>query len=304
MFRIGIIGSDNSHALAFAKLVNFPDGRTGNYPFPDCRVTGIFGLDRARTEEVASKGGIDFIADEPEGLNGKIDAAMVVFRHGGLHLKYALPFIEKGMPVWIDKPFTIKNDDARTLIEAAKKHRAPITGGSATKYTLDIAMVKNAVENGVSRIGKVKTAVINFPAELTNEYGGIYFYGHHLIEMTLQSFGYHPASVLASENSGCVAAILRYDNYQVTMNFIPGNHEYYAVLFGENGTFIREIDITGSYQNTFEKFAEMLRTDEMPEPFERLYAPVELMNAIVESYTKGVPVKLAGLQQPGFISHA
>ena len=73
--------------------------------------------------------------------------------------------------------------------------------------------------------------------------------------MTMQAFGYNPKSVLASENNGCVAAIVQYENYQVTMNFIPDNHEYYAVLFGEKGTFIREIDIGGSYLNGFEKFA-------------------------------------------------
>lgn len=295
MFRIGIIGSDNSHALAFAKLVNFPDEKTGNYLFPDCRVTGIFGQESTRTEEVASKGNIDYIAAKPEDLIGKIDAAMVVFRHGDLHLEYALPFVEKGIPVWIDKPFTIKNDDAKTLIEAAREHHTPITGGSTTKYTPDVMMAKNAIESSSSRIGRIKTAVMNFPAELENQYGGIYFYGPHLVEMTLQAFGYNPISVLASENNGCVAAIVQYENYQVTMNFIPDNHEYYAVLFGEKGTFIREIDITGSYLNGFEKFAGMLRTGEMPESFEHLYAPVELLNAVAESYKNGVRVNLKGL---------
>ena len=42
MFRVGIIGSDNSHALAFSRLANIPDGE-GEYAFPDVRITGIFG---------------------------------------------------------------------------------------------------------------------------------------------------------------------------------------------------------------------------------------------------------------------
>ena len=29
MFRIGILGSDNSHALVFSKLCNIPDAQTG-----------------------------------------------------------------------------------------------------------------------------------------------------------------------------------------------------------------------------------------------------------------------------------
>lgn len=98
-----------------------------------------------------------------------------------------------------------------------------------------------------SRIGKVKTAVLNYPATLENEYGGIYFYGAHLAEMTMMAFGYDAVSVIASEKNGIVTAIVKYDRYQITLNFIPGSNEYYAVLYGENGTIMREIDINAKY---------------------------------------------------------
>lgn len=290
MFRIGIIGSDNSHADVFSKLLNIPDPQ-GDFQFPDFKVTGIFGLDKARTEQVAEVGRIDFIAETPEQLLGKVDAVMVVFRHGDLHIKYALPFIEVGVPTWIDKPFTIKNEEARKLIDAAEKNKTLLTGGSTCKYTSDILMVKNAVEQG-SRIGKIKTAVMNFPATLDNEYGGIYFYGAHLAEMALTAFGYDVVSVVASENNGAVTAILKYERYQITLNFIPGSKEYYAVLHGENGTIIREIDISICYLNGFEKFAEMLRSGKHPLPLENLYKPVSLLNAVVDSCKMGKEIYL------------
>lgn len=285
MFRIGIIGSDNSHADAFSQLVNLPDSKTGEYLFPDCKVVGIFGLEKERTLQVANSGRIDFIAEKPEDLIGKVDAVMVVFRHGDLHIKYALPFIEAGIPAWIDKPFTIKNEDAKELIEAAKKNNALLTGGSTCKYTYDIITLKNIVENS-SRIGTIKSAVMNFSATLENEYGGIYFYGAHLVEMAMAAFGYKPKSVVASENNGSVTAIINYNSYQVTLNFIPGSKEQFAILHGEDGTIIREIDISICYLNGFEKFVEMLRTEKLPTPLEHLYAPVELLNTIVKSYTE------------------
>lgn len=294
MLKIGIVGSDNTHAGSFAKLVNFPDPKTGEYFFPDFRISGIFGLDRKRTEEVAENGKIEYIADRPEDFMGKVDAVMVVFRHGDLHLPYALPFIEAGIPTWVDKPFTIKNEDARRLIEAAETHHTLLAGGSNVKFAYDLPVIRNAAENG-SRIGKLKTAVVNFPASLESEYGGIYFYGSHLAEMTMKAFGYNGKSVMASEHNGCVAAILRYDAFQVTMNFIPGSREYFAVLYGENGTMVREIDIMDSMRNQFKDFAVMLRTGQIQEPFENLYAPVELLNAVRESYSGGREVKLSGL---------
>lgn len=290
MFKIGIIGSDNSHAEVFSKLVNLPDSN-GYFQFPDFRVTGIFGLESERTAQVAQDGAIEYIAEKPEYLIGKVDAVMVVFRHGDLHKEYALPFIKAGIPTWIDKPFTIKNEDALELINTAKKNNTLLTGGSTCKYTYDILMVRNAVQKG-GRIGKIKSAMLNFPATLENEYGGIYFYGAHLAEMTMAAFGYDAKSVIASEKNGNVVATVKYDNYQVVMNFIPGVREYYAVVFGENGTMMREIDISICYMKGFEEFAGMLRTGKIPIPLEQLYAPVELLNAVVKSYQTGTEVVL------------
>lgn len=283
MFRIGIIGSDNSHAEAFSKIINIPDESTGEYRYPDCRVVSIFGLEKERTQAVAKAGRIESIVDNPEDMVGNVDAVMVVFRDGNLHMPYALPFIEVGIPTWVDKPFTVDTEDAKKLIAAAKEKGTLLTGGSTCKYTYDILMVKNAVKNG-SRIGKMKTAMINFPADLESEYAGIHFYGPHLAEMTLQAFGYYPQSVLAAEKNGCITAVLKYENYQVTMNFIKNNKEYYAIVFGEEGTLIREIDISICYRLGLEEFIKMLRTQKLVLPLEKLYTPVALLNAIQKSY--------------------
>jgi predicted dehydrogenase len=289
MIRIGIIGSDSSHADAFAQLINLPTA--GEFAFPGFAVTAIFGLDKERTEEVAREGKIPFIAEKPEDMLDKVDAVMVVFRRGDLHLKYALPFIEAGKPAWIDKPFAISNEDAQALINAAKAHNTLLTGGSDCKYASDIITLKNMVVNG-SRIGKVKTAMLNFPAELTNEYGGLCFYGAHLVEMTMEVFGYNPVSVIASEQNENVVAVVKYEDYQVVMNFIPGAEQYHAILFGTNGVLTREIDISMIYTAGIEKFTGMIKTGKLPLPLEHLYAPVKLLNAVVESFETKKEIKL------------
>jgi hypothetical protein len=97
---------------------------------------------------------------------------------------------------------------------------------------------------------------------------------------------------MASEKNENVIAVVKYDDYQVAMNFIPCSKEYYAVLYGENGTLIREIDIGGCYIKGFEKFAQMLRTGKLPESFENLYISVSLLNAVVEAYGTKTEVKI------------
>lgn len=293
MIRIGILGSDNSHAEIFSQLVNLPAKDGSPSPFSDMQVTHIFGLDEARTAQVARDGQITHIVQDPGEMMGKVDAVMAVFRHGGLHLQYTLPFIQAGVPTWVDKPFAIGNEDARTMLEEAAKHGTLLTGGSTTRWIYDIQALKNAWRNG-SRAGRITTAVLNFPAELENEYGGIYFYGAHLAEMAMTAFGYDARSVVATENGGMVTAAVKYDGLTVILNFLPDCKSYHALLYGDGATVVRELDITNCYIKGFEQFAAMMRTGKAPLAPHELYGPVELMNAIRESYETGREVSLKG----------
>ena len=49
---------------------------------------------------------------------------------GGDHLKLARPFIKKGIPTFVDKPFALNLKDAKAIVSLAKKHRTPIYNSS------------------------------------------------------------------------------------------------------------------------------------------------------------------------------
>ena len=53
MFRVGIIGSENSHALAFTKIFNL----SGAYE--DIRVVGVWGEDPEASEKIKADFGLD-----------------------------------------------------------------------------------------------------------------------------------------------------------------------------------------------------------------------------------------------------
>lgn len=295
MVRIGIIGSDNSHAVAFSKLFNTEEGR--DLAPADHKVVAIYGTDDARNKEVAELGRIDYIADKPEDMMGKVDAVMVVWRHGDLHAPHALPFIEAGIPTWVDKPFAIKVEDAKAMIDAARRNNTPLTGGSTIKHALDTQAIKAVVNaEGGRSIKPLVAGTINYYAALENEYGGLYFYGSHLAEMTMSIFGYDARSVVATENAGNVAAVVKYDGFHVVMNFLEkargGN---YVLAFGEKGTILREMDHTTTYRQGMVNFLEMLRTGSAPFPLEHLLLPVVLLQAVTRSMAEKREVALSEL---------
>lgn len=292
MIRIGILGSDNSHALAFAKLCNIPD-ENGNYTYEDIRVTAIYGHDDdpGHTKEVAEAGKIEFIAEKPENFYGKVDAVMVVTRAGRFHAPLIIPFIEKGYPVWIDKPITSSPEDIDKLREACEKHNALVTGGSTVKYTYDVLSTKTRIDNGV--IGEVLGGNLNFAGNLESIYDGLFFYSGHIVEMMLTIFGYEPKSVSATNiGPGKIVASVKYDNYIVNLNLIDGLWKYELTVYGTENIYTTPIDISICYKQGFDKFAEMLRTKKMPLSFDKLVKPVYVIDAIVKSINEKREVEI------------
>lgn len=289
MFKIGILGSDNSHAQHFARLCNV-EKVYGD----DVRIVAIYGNDDdpKHTKEVAEIGEIPFIAEKPEDFMGKVDAVMVVYRRGSLHVPHILPFVEAGYPVWIDKPVCETTEDIELLRKAVEKNNTLITGGSTLKYNYEILTLKDKVESG--RIGAVSGGCVNFPGDLESEYGGIFFYGSHLIEMMLSVFGYDVKSVtaktIAPKNS---SVIVKYEDKMVTLAFNNLCSSYYVTVYGDKKVCSQEVDISFIYKLGFAKFVEMLKTNKMPLSFDDLVKPVYILNAIQKSLDEDREVQIS-----------
>ena len=176
MLKIGIVGSDNSHAIAYSKLVNV-EKIVGN----KCRVVGIWGQEEARTKEVAEEGQIGTIVVKPEDLLEMVDAAIVVDRHGDLHAEHALPFLAKGLPVYVDKPFAISLSDCQKMLDAAEASGSLLSSFSP----LRVAPSTTAIAEAAKSIGEIKVAQFAGPCDFESQYAGPFFYATHVAEIAI-----------------------------------------------------------------------------------------------------------------------
>ena len=291
MYKIGIIGTENSHASAFSKIINLPDARTGQRLYPDVKVVAAYDTNEASARALADNFGMDFVASDPDELLGKVDAMLITNRKGSLHSKYAMPFIEKGLPVFIDKPFTSNLTEAENLIKLAKKTGSKLCGGSGCRLAYDVLMLQNSVRNLVAN-GKMISASMNFAADPESEYDGFYFYAPHLTEMALKVFGYDVRSVTTMQNNDSRISIWRYDGYDVSLHFTKDSPDSSAIIYTKTGNIMRNIDISMIYYHEMANFVNMVKTGEMPEPYENLVAPVRMIAAIEESVRTGAEVKI------------
>jgi len=292
MYKIGIIGTENSHAMAFSKIINLPCPITGKILYPDAKVVGVYGPDKTTAQAIIDEAGAEFVAETPEEFHGKVDAMMITNRKGSIHAGYAMPFIEKGMPLFIDKPFTSNVTEAEKLIAAAKKSGSKLSGGSGCKLAYDVLILQNNVRSLLAS-GKMISGSMNFAADTASEYDGFYFYAPHLTEMALKVFGADVKSVAALENNGSRVSIWRYENFDVSLHFTKDAPGSSAVIYAKNGNIMRNIDISMVYPIEVQQFIHMLRTGEMSETYEELVLPVKMIAAIEEAVKTGkqVPIK-------------
>ena len=292
MFKIGLLGGENSHADCFAKYFNMPGAENRNDPA--YRVTAVAGNYPEANKKLVDYYGLDFVAGSPQELIGKVDAVMVTARDGKFHGEFARPFIELGMPVFIDKPFTTNFAQAKELIALAKKSGALLSGGSSVKLSGDVEILANLVK---TKGEAVHGGNVTAPVVLSSEHSGFWFYASHLTEVSLAVFGPDVRAVRAVRTGGDVAVILEYDRYLVTNHYVGECYfSYQATVVTKERNFTREIDYSLCFNRECENFVNMIERKIMPETYEQLIRPVEVMEAIIRSYETGKRIEIAPIE--------
>lgn len=287
-YRIGIVGTENSHAHAFAKMFNLPD-KNGALAFPDCRVTLVYGSYPEESKKLVEECGAEAVADSIGQMVKSVDAVMITARDGKYHYGFAKPFIEAGIPAFVDKTFTVSEDEAAELTALAAERHVPLSGGSSLKFAEAVLALR---DKAAELDGSIKSGFIAAPLNMHNDYGGFFFYSSHLAEICLTVFGGDPKSVVAVRNNDSVCAIVNYDRFSVTANFSNSCNAYSGSIFSENAYYHRDIDLSSCAFSEAAAFVNMLRTGEMPHTYEQLAAPVFFLNAVKEAYETGKEVQI------------
>jgi hypothetical protein len=186
--KVGIIGTDTSHVIAFTKILNDPSS-------PDhvdgAKVVAAFKGGSADVEsshtrvdkyadELKTKYGLE-IVDSIAALCGKVDAILLESVDGRKHLPQFKEAVKCKKPVFIDKPLASTLEDARAIVKLSKENNVPFFSTSSLRYSDAVMQFKSDANQGVITWGPG-------PTEKTH-YLDLSWYGIHPVEMLFALMG-------------------------------------------------------------------------------------------------------------------
>jgi predicted dehydrogenase len=290
MKRIGIVGSDNSHAIAYSKLVN-RDRIVGD----NAAVIGIWGQEAERTREVAEAGAITKIYDAFEAMIPDVDVVFVVDRHGDLHVEHAIPFLKAGIPTYVDKPLAISLSDARAIIDAANANGTFLTSMSSLRITPDTARLAEQAGS----IGEIRAAQFSGPCDFASVYGGPFFYATHVAEIALRLLGNGIESLTAARTGQTVVIDAAWKgDVQATFTYL-GDTAYHfgATLFGKDGVASGAIGANEEgYAAIVTQVLEAIDAGKRPLSEDQMLTPIAIVHAIQRSLEQsGARISIADI---------
>ncbi len=287
MKKIAILGCENSHANHFVKFIKEKE------EFSDLEVIGVYSDEREAAEKLNSDFGVPVMDNYADAV-GKVDGIIVTARHGDNHYKYAKPYIESSIPMFIDKPITVSESDVNEFMASLKKNGVRVSGGSSLKQ--DVYVQKLKQERLENKDGKTIGGFVRAPLSLENAYGGFYFYAQHLVEMVCEIFGRFPISVTAKKNGGQINVLFHYEDYDCVGLFANESYLYFVSRMSDNGTSSYEIPNSHEwYYAEFKEYYGLLNGESQPETYEAFASPVFILNAIERSLNSGREEKVGVL---------
>lgn len=269
------------------------------------------------------------VCDKLDDMIDKIDAVFISNCDGsGVdHLKLAEPFLKKGIPTYIDKPFASRLDDAKAIVKLANKHKTLMFNASILSYVpaadhfkqrfAEIASTFYPVPARLAPLplglGVVKGVGGAFSQELSGKAvsGGIearMAYIIHGVSLALNLFGKDiewveamgtlPLEYLHLHTKSGVEIMIM----NTSVDIFPESCSFFASAYSKYGAIhtgpIGDPEFLGGGQKILEIFKKMLKTGVAPVSYNEFILHIAIIEAGQVAQKKGSRVYIEDIWKP------
>ena len=291
--RVGMIGLDTSHVIAFTNAINDPEAKG---ELASMRVVAGFpgGTDippsRDRVEKFTNQlkeKGITIVDSIPELLE-HVDVILLESVDGRPHLEQARVVIEAGVPLFVDKPAAGSLADVIAIFDLAKKHQVPCFSTSSLRYVPDAIAYRSG--DSAERVTGCATWG---PCSMQPPMPDLFFYGVHGIEMlyTIMGTGCESVTRASTDGTDLVTGMWKDGRVGTYRGIRQGKAEFGAVVFETDR--IQVIKRSGGYEPLLQEIGRFFKTHDPPVSAEETIEIFAFMEAAEESKRLGgKPVRI------------
>lgn len=242
--RIGMIGLDTSHCVAFTQALNSVQASAdlkgykivAAYPKGSNDIQSSVERIPGYTADV-SKLGVEIVGSVEELLT-QVDVVLLETNDGRLHLEQALKVIKAGKPLFIDKPIAASLKDAIAIFDAAKKYNVPVFSSSSLRFT------PGAQEIAKGKIGAVHGADAYSPLKFEKTHPDLFWYGIHGVEILFTLMGTGCKSVKRSIGPDNEVVVGTWNDNRIGTfrGIVNGKQTYGGTAYGQ-----KDVAVTGPY---------------------------------------------------------
>ena len=286
--KVGLIGLDTSHVIAFTRILNDPNNPNH---VPGAKVVAAYkggspdiasSRDRVDgyTKQLQEEFGVEIVPDIAT-LCQKVDAVLLESVDGRKHLEQVKPVFEAGKRVFIDKPLAASLADVLEISRLGKKHGVPWWSSSSLRYSP--AAKAAAAHEGL-------TGAITWgpaPIEKTHELD-LSWYGIHPVELLFSVMGPGCIRVTRSYTEGADAIIGEWSDGRLGMvrTIREGKASYGVTAFGAQGV-MTSTEAGAQYSVMLADVVEFFKTGKPPVAEAETIEIFKFMDAALRSKKAG-----------------
>jgi predicted dehydrogenase len=289
---------DTSHVVQFSKRINHVGIDEEQWVDGGRVIAGFVGASEitplATVEQYAAQCrdecGVELV-NQPEDLLGKVDAVFIESQCGAAHLERARPFLEAGMPVFVDKPFANSVEDAKVLADLSRKHNAPLFSASSLRYAPEV----QGFQANLAETGPVIGAEASSPGFTHEKNPGLLHYGIHGVELlySLMGPGCRTVTCASTEAGDVVTGTWDDGRIGVARAVRRGAQPYAFTAYCEKAIVMRQVGTGFIYRELLKRVMEMFQTGQPPLNIAETVEIIAFICAARDSAEQGgVPVSL------------
>ena len=241
---------------------------------PGAQVTHIWTDDPSEAKSVAAAARIPHVAERMEDVIGEVDAVIIATDDGTDHVRRARPFVEAGLPIFVDKPLATTREELSQFV-SWRQSGARILSSSGMRYAPELAALEHQEWRWLTSLTCKSWER----------------YGIHALEPIFRILGAGFTHVRSEAQEGSDLVYCRHQSgAQATISAISDAVGGFGTIhaYGVDGEqYVRMRDTYTAFRNQLVSVVEWVRSGADPFPFSDTVELMAILIAAIESRQKG-----------------